>query len=118
MGWTRQFALVQPRASFTLTGRHSPRQSSRRTRANAVGIRSLSVFWKNRKWCGAIFHAAVPEPFAMVDGRMVDGARGWLRLTSRLRTADPETLRDGRWSEGRRSEGSDRERRWGPRQLL
>src|SRR5262249_60916639 len=33
----------------------------------------------------------------MVDGRMVDG-RGWSRLTSRLRTADPETLPDGRSS--------------------
>jgi hypothetical protein len=29
---TRPFALVEPRASFTLTSRPSPRQSSRRTR--------------------------------------------------------------------------------------
>ena len=34
----------------------------------------------------------------MVDGRNGRRARGWSRLTLLLRTADPETLQDGRWS--------------------
>jgi hypothetical protein len=48
-GQTERFALVEPRASFTLTSRPSPRQSSRRTRANAVGNRSLSAFGKKSR---------------------------------------------------------------------
>src|SRR6516162_495633 len=33
------------------------------------GAKSLSVFWKNRRWRGAIFLAWSQRRFAMVDGR-------------------------------------------------
>jgi hypothetical protein len=37
---------------------------------------SLPIFLgENRKWAGRDLTTAVPETFAMVDGRMVDGAR-------------------------------------------
>jgi hypothetical protein len=48
LGQIRPFASVELHASFTLTSRHSPRQSSRRPRADAVDVRSLWVFGKNR----------------------------------------------------------------------
>ena len=81
-GQTRPFALIEPRASFTLTSRHSPRQSSRRTRANAVGIRSLSVFGKNREWAGRDCTPRTQRRGRTVDGtmprnrRMAAGAGG------------------------------------------
>jgi hypothetical protein len=43
-GHKRPFASVGPHASFTFTNRHSPGQSSRRTRADGVDVGSLSVF--------------------------------------------------------------------------
>ena len=72
-GQTRPFALVEPHASFTLTSRHSPRQSSHRTRGDAVDVRSLSVFGKKSQMVRRDFSRRVPETFAMLDGRMVDG---------------------------------------------
>jgi hypothetical protein len=67
-GQTRPFALVEPPASFTLTSRHSTRQSSRRTRADAVGIRSLLAFLeKIRRWADRNSLTAVPE--TLLDGR-------------------------------------------------
>jgi hypothetical protein len=58
-------------SSRPLISRHSSRQSSRRTRAGARR-RIAFAFWKKSHLVG-----------------------------SRLRTAEPETLREGRWSEGR-----------------
>ena len=47
-GRTRPFAVAEPHSRVTLTSRHSPRQSSRRTRADVVDVRSL-YFWKNSR---------------------------------------------------------------------
>jgi hypothetical protein len=71
LGQAQPVALVEPRASFTLTSRHSPRQSCRRTRANTVGIRSLSFLEKKSQMVRRDFSRAVPETFAMVDGLQV-----------------------------------------------
>jgi hypothetical protein len=67
---TLPFASVEQYASFTLTSRHSPRQSTRRTRADAVYVRLLSLFWK--KIADGRVAIATPVP-AMVDGGVVGG---------------------------------------------
>src|SRR5262249_55385148 len=62
-----------------------------------VGRRARFKFFLGGNFAdGRVASTAVPETFAMVDGRWSADARR-SRLTSRLRTADPETLPDGRW---------------------
>jgi hypothetical protein len=59
---------------------------------------------KNRKRCGPIFHAAVPETFAMVDGREVIGATRarcprcprWARLDSYCRQVEDQRVKADR----------------------
>src|SRR5262245_15567791 len=67
----------------------------------ADGSGSLSVFGKNFAGRGIAIGHHGPRDVAgwsMVGCSMVLSR---LRLTSRLHTPDPETLPDGRWSEGR-----------------
>jgi hypothetical protein len=69
MGQIRPFALAEPHASFTLTNRHSRRQSSRRNRTDAVYVRSLSALLEK-----------------IADGRVAIAHQG------------PKRRSDGRWS--------------------
>jgi hypothetical protein len=92
---TRPFALVEPRASFASPSRPSPRQSSRRTRANAVGIRSLSVSGKNREWAGRDCAPRTQRRGWTVDGTMprnrrMAGAGGGRTATRRATAAMAE----------------------------
>ena len=60
---------------------------------------SRIIFWyKIRKGPVAISLRRSQRRSRWSSGRRT---RGWSRLTSRLRTAYPETLRDGRWSDSR-----------------
>jgi len=93
-GQTRPFALVEPRASFTVTSRHSPDNQVVALGPMLSAPDRSRFFGKKSQMARRDFSRAVPETFAMVDGRRVDGHAA--RLTSRSPTADPETLRDGR----------------------
>jgi hypothetical protein len=66
LGQTRLFALVELDASFTLTSRHLPRQLSRRTRADAADVRSLSTFCFLEKIADG--RVAIVTPVPTVDG--------------------------------------------------
>jgi hypothetical protein len=52
---------LEPHASFTLTSRCFARQSSHRTRADAVDVRSLYFFWKNSRLGGSRSLTADPR---------------------------------------------------------
>jgi hypothetical protein len=71
MGQTRPFALVEPHASFTLTSRHSPRQSSRRSRAIAF---AFLVFGKKSPMGGS--RSSRPVPMGVVSGPHVSPVAG------------------------------------------
>ena len=97
MGQTRPFALVEPRASFTLTSRPSPRQSNVALGAMLSASDRFRFLEKNRRWCGALLHAAIPETFAMVDSR-----RSMVRLRNERavppRAHSPQTCLGGWYS--------------------
>jgi hypothetical protein len=74
-GQARPFALVEPHAGFTLTPRHSPRQSSLRSRANAVDVRLLYLLEKC-VWAGRDRAPRTQRRCGMVSG--------WSELRSRV----------------------------------
>jgi hypothetical protein len=65
-----------PRKALTLTDMVWPRG---KPVAFLVPQNHFRFLEKNHRWCGSIYHSAVPETFAMVDGRNgrhVRGGRG------------------------------------------
>jgi hypothetical protein len=72
-----------------------PEQASLNLQVMLLAQIAFGFLEKNRRWCGAIFSRAVPETFAMVDGRMVDGHADGCGRDCAPRTSDcaPQTQR-------------------------